>query len=613
MNLKSKTLVLAISGAIAALVTPTSSLATANLGYITYEADNATSSCQEEQMAYVGLGDGCEVPVFFAFEPIVTSNRIGHKIEAGESIVLDVSKIHVLPIKEQDISSVYGDEYRSFKANLEKYPLTYKYEWNTGETTSRITVNPTENTKYTVKVTPVSSDPKNEFGTHLKAVETSVNVVVSQVTEIDELPQAVVKPIKSQIHVGEKVVISGAESTDDHEITRYSWMVNGLVQAVNQNSFEFVSAEAGIYQVVLVVTDSKGQTSQANAVVEVLPNETESDEVGDNIQTGGDDLKDDCTHSTLGDATLDNSNCQAPQLEAKFKYLGGPVIYVGGEVRFDGAETVNATANSTYMWQVNEQLQPSRTDKMVYTFDVPGIHNIVMMVSDEKGGMSTFVQQIPVAVVPHEPFVDSYTGEEKVAEPYFTVTSLDAFNNELELDNTEIEAGQSVAVEEKTPLIFTPGNFEYKVRYYVYKKPNLGLTAVSLDDEDTLCYFDAQGQLDCTLESGVPYKEVEATKPVEFTFAQTGDYTVKVLGTDSSSKLMSLSSVPVKVTTATLSDSTDDNNTANEDVNIGGGTQKHGNGGGGFFDLWSLLMLGGLGVGLRRRKSGVAKQPNVNN
>lgn len=42
MNLKSKTLVLAISGAIAALVTPTSSLATANLGYITYEADNAT-------------------------------------------------------------------------------------------------------------------------------------------------------------------------------------------------------------------------------------------------------------------------------------------------------------------------------------------------------------------------------------------------------------------------------------------------------------------------------------------------------------------------------------------------------------------------------------------
>lgn len=62
------------------------------------------------------LGDGCDVPVFFAFEPIVTSNRIGHKIEAGESIVLDVSKIHVLPIKEQDISSVYGDEYRSFKA-----------------------------------------------------------------------------------------------------------------------------------------------------------------------------------------------------------------------------------------------------------------------------------------------------------------------------------------------------------------------------------------------------------------------------------------------------------------------------------------------------------------
>lgn len=146
MNLKSKTLVLAISGAIAALVTPASSLATANLGYITYEADNATSSCQEEQMAYVGLGDGCDVPVFFAFEPIVTSNRIGHKIEASESIVLDVSKIHVLPIKEQDISSVYGDEYRSFKANLEKYPLTYKYEWSTGETTSRITVNPTENT-----------------------------------------------------------------------------------------------------------------------------------------------------------------------------------------------------------------------------------------------------------------------------------------------------------------------------------------------------------------------------------------------------------------------------------------------------------------------------------
>ena len=190
-------------------------------------------------------------------------------------------------------------------------------------------------------------------------------------------------------------------------------MVNGLVQAVNQNSFEFVSAEAGIYQVVLVVTDSKGQTSQANAVVEVLSNETESDEVGDNIQTGGDDLKDDCTHSTLGDAALDNSNCQAPQLEAKFKYLGGPVVYVGTDVRFDGAETVNATANSTYMWQVNEQLQPSRTDKMVYTFDVPGIHNIVMMVSDEKGGMSTFAEQIPVAVVPHEPFVDSYTRSEE--------------------------------------------------------------------------------------------------------------------------------------------------------------------------------------------------------
>ena len=94
--------------------------------------------------------------------------------------------------------------------------------------------------------------------------------------------------------------------------------------------------------------------------------------------------------------------------------------------------------------------------------------------------------------------------------------------------------------------------------------------------------------------AGADYVSFDANVTANFNFARSGNYEIKVVGTDKESGLTSVSTIPVTV--KSLKD------IASNDTTTPGGQVTNPNGGGAF-DPLSLLMLGGLAAFMRRRKA----------
>lgn len=82
---------------------------------------------------------------------------------------------------------------------------------------------------------------------------------------VDNKPVAVVSPTAAKVEVGESVTLSAAESTDDNGIDDYSW-------STGENGDEIVVSfdKVGTYKVKVTVTDTAGQTADAEATITVI-------------------------------------------------------------------------------------------------------------------------------------------------------------------------------------------------------------------------------------------------------------------------------------------------------------------------------------------------------
>uniref|UniRef100_UPI003305CC34 PKD domain-containing protein n=1 Tax=uncultured Croceitalea sp. TaxID=1798908 RepID=UPI003305CC34 len=75
------------------------------------------------------------------------------------------------------------------------------------------------------------------------------------------------------------VSFTGDQSTDDVGIMSYSWDFGDGGTSKDSNP-EYTFTEAGVFEVVLTVTDSDGLTDTATIEITVLENETQSQETG---------------------------------------------------------------------------------------------------------------------------------------------------------------------------------------------------------------------------------------------------------------------------------------------------------------------------------------------
>ena len=492
-------------------------------------------------------------PEPFILKANVVSNRFDNRIEEGQSITFNASGSAVVANPACTSEYAYCAPAHAWLASN---PVSLEYKWSTGETTNSITVNPDESTTYELELTPVNTSSEYKLP---QAIKTVVNVEVVP-AEVDAKPVAIVTPNNVTTTVGQSKVFYGAESSDDKGIASYLWTVDGVVQAETNNKFTYTPTEEGTHKVVLTVTDTAGQTSDAVALVTVKAKENNS------------------------------------KLNADFKFDGSLIISPDTKLTFDAGVTTSDKKIVSYLWFVNNKPQTSGGASLSVDFSVPGTYAVKLQVKDSAGNISEKVGEIVVAMSPEKEYVDKVTGETVKVQPSFSVTA-NGISGDLNLekvfDSAQILLGKVLDIVKRSHVQVTPQNYTAMVKYYVYKTEGTDNTNASVSGK--LCRFTDNNTPDCNSTTGADYVSFDANMTANFNFAQSGNYEIKVVGTDKESGLTSVSTIPVTV--QSLKDIASNGNTTNP-----GGQVTNPNGGGAF-DPLSLLMLGGLAAFMRRRKA----------
>ena len=185
------------------------------------------------------------------------------------------------------------------------------------------------------------------------------------------------------MNVGSPIEMSCSSSTDDHQIERCDWTVDGQVSE-NTSTVSFTPDEVRDYNVVLSVTDLSGNTGNATAVVKSV------------------------------DPTVPRFDLP---LLAAFPTAGNTGEALTFEVAVSDAFDADATL------QVHWDLQPLKdTDnngnakddpdrvglRPSITFDDPGLKEIVVTVFDESNNSANYAFSIDIAAAPEDTL--SYTG-----------------------------------------------------------------------------------------------------------------------------------------------------------------------------------------------------------
>ena len=186
-----------------------------------------------------------------------------------------------------------------------------------------------------------------------------------------------------RVNVGSPIEMSCSSSTDDHQIERCDWTVDGQVSE-NTSTVSFTPDEVRDYNVVLSVTDLSGNTGNATAVVKSV------------------------------DPTVPRFDLP---LLAAFPTAGNTGEALTFEVAVSDAFDADATL------QVHWDLQPLKdTDnngnakddpdrvglRPSITFDDPGLKEIVVTVFDESNNSANYAFSIDIAAAPEDTL--SYTG-----------------------------------------------------------------------------------------------------------------------------------------------------------------------------------------------------------
>ncbi|MCJ2541077.1 MAG: PKD domain-containing protein, partial [Candidatus Thermoplasmatota archaeon] len=221
--------------------------------------------------------------------------------------------------------------------------------------------------------------------------EVSINVTVLDTTD----PLAMLGT-NTAIDMGETMHLNGTSSLDNVGIVNWTWTVEG--PGVNETYYgpeaNHTFPDAGLYTVTLIVTDAAGNWDSDDITVAVRDTEAPVADAGD-------------------DVTVDE----------------------GRTVTLDASNSVDNVGIDWYYWDLTYDGQPVSIQHGLpdyqFTFEIPGVYNITLRVTDARGNEGT--DQLVVTVLDINPPV-AEAGENIVIDQHTTVT----FNSPLSSDNVAI-------------------------------------------------------------------------------------------------------------------------------------------------------------------------------
>lgn len=526
------------------------------------------------------------LPIFYKD---VSSNRIGNKVELGQSIILDASS--VTPYIEERFLLQDKEQGKFLQELLDSCKFDYAYKWETGETASMITVYPTSSKSYNVNVTSTVSQElldKNEYKEcaqfEVSNLQKNINIAVIE-PQKDEPPIAKITPSNVEITTNSFVTFDAALSTDDKGIVAYKWVVDGVKQDTTDTKLKLSFNAVGQHVVELTLMDKIGQTATATAMVNVVSSQ-----------------------EATGATTVNNTIYPI----VNFDFKGDPFVFKGSEVRFNAQNTKYQGEQAAFAWSVNGNVQSTNSSALIYPFNITGMNLVSLVVTDTEGRQGVMTREIPVVVMADEEFVDTFTGELKKATPKFRITFSDLYDKVKVVNSAEVlSAKTTVNLDLSSVLKIVPENYVGDVLYYVYKVPTTGLT--SLDEpEGILCYFNNDSTVNCDDDEEVVKEHVklDASRAFELNLPSIGEYEVRIIGTDRETSIMSVANV--KVSVSEIGDVEDQGDEGENELANGGSATSisqsdstSSSSGGGAFDFNSLLLLV-LAAFIMRKKQLVA-------
>mgnify|MGYP000259455493 CR=1 FL=1 len=232
-----------------------------------------------------------------------------------------------------------------------------KYEW---DVTGEGSIDATNET-----ITRVFKDP----GTHEVTLtvtdedgNTDTDIVIVEVASGQ--PAATINVSPSPVEVGERVTLTGSNSTDpDGSITKYEWDVTGegSIDSTDE-TITRVFKDPGTHVVALTITDNDGNTDTDTMAVEVT---------------------------------------SSSSLEAKAT-ASPSTVKVGEDVILTGSDSNDQDGSITkYEWDVTGEGSIDATNETITrAFKRPGTHEVTLTVTDEEGNTDTDTTTVEVASGP---------------------------------------------------------------------------------------------------------------------------------------------------------------------------------------------------------------------
>jgi len=215
------------------------------------------------------------------------------------------------------------------------------YTWNiageekTGETTEYTFDQPGE---YEATLT-VTDDAGN---TDSKTVIITVKDETAPVAKFDS---------KLSTTVGSQVTFDGSRSSDNVEVTSYTWNIAG--EEKTGETTEYTFDQPGEYEATLTVTDDAGNTGQISKTI------------------------------TVNDVTSPEVSISAPSSTP-----------TGENVTFDGSGSTDNVKISSYKWSINGKEYTG--ENIEREFDKPGTYTVALRVTDEAGNTARGTMDIEV-------------------------------------------------------------------------------------------------------------------------------------------------------------------------------------------------------------------------
>ncbi|PZX55861.1 PKD domain-containing protein, partial [Algoriphagus chordae] len=325
------------------------SASTDDVGVATYNwsfGDGATSDLMNPTHTYT-LADTYEVELLVTDEEGATNSTTVSVVVAPENVApVAVATATPNPVVVGETISFVGSN------STDEGELVYA--WDFGDETSSTATDPTHAYEsagvYDVILTV----------TDAKGLQDTETIVVD-VVEANVAPVAIATANKTTAFVGEEIVFTGSNSTDEGALT-YAWNFGDSFSS-SAADVSHIYLQAGSYTVSLIVTDAEGLTHEATVQIEIFePNA-----------------------APLAVAGADKE-----------------IVQVGEIVTFSGSSSSDDVAIESYAWDFKDG-STSDLENPAHTFTNPGVYDVALTVTDAEGLTNSTLIQITVTIPKVDP------------------------------------------------------------------------------------------------------------------------------------------------------------------------------------------------------------------